>query len=796
MNFSFFKGMLCAGFVVVVGACSDDLGKTTDESTGSISLRASVDHSLGNGVSRAEYFDVESSDLTVRMYDSEGALVKEWENPESIDSSEKIKVGQYTVEAFYGSEKEGEGFESPYFYSSTSVLVEENVVTPVVMSVGLANAMVDVDYTDDFKDYMVDYGAKVVCGRGTVVAYPKETSSVVYTMPGTVNVIVDFVKANGVGATVTAASFAAEAKNLYHVTIDVENKSGNAVLKVIFDGGLSGETVEEIDISDEMLAAPAPEIFTVGFENEGMIEVISGNPYTDDLRFNVFAQGGIKNVWLSTVSTSLINQGWSEKVDLVADDLSQMKALGLDARGFDDVDKIATISLKDVIKNIRYVPGDSNETVFTLNVTDRYGKTQPEPMVLKVNVLPVDLSIVDVEYYQAETIIEFKLSYTGNDINELKIKYFFPLTQHHNNLTAWEVMGVEGNVYTIRGEVQPFTETSNLIVTLDDETNAERDFVPRAMVLHNEGAAVNSFATNAYLPVTVAEGANIRDTQIYVSKDGTTYSRVASTAIETDRLIKITGLESGTTYSVKIQNGSRPLEWTLSREMSTERALALTNGDMESWSSTKKTSGAASCNVFDCEGWATLNTKTTSALTMGSSYSALSSTIPTDDSVNGQAALIRTVGYGNSTNAAGTNEAKQWSHGELFLGEYNGDTSYGIEFGSRPAGLKFSYKYTPYNSADKGYAEIAVLDASNLVISVQSVSLEATTNYTEKELSLGYDGKDLRNAAHLRVIFRSTYDPSSFVGSDFVKKTTNWIGLLTDYYLGSALYVDNITLTY
>ena len=124
-------------------------------------------------------------------------------------------------------------------------------------------------------------------------------------------------------------------------------------------------------------------------------------------------------------------------------------------------------------------------------------------------------------------------------------------------------------------------------------------------------------------------------------------------------------------------------------------------------------------------GWSTLNEKTTQNGTeMTKRFTAFatpytwaryvvnSGTIKTNG-VSGNAALIRTVGWGNGNTAGGVNSLiDQITPGELYLGSYESEPSYGISFPSRPRGFRFKFKYEAKND-DKFIAEIVLLNGNN-----------------------------------------------------------------------------------
>lgn len=154
----------------------------------------------------------------------------------------------------------------------------------------------------------------------------------------------------------------------------------------------------------------------------------------------------------------------------------------------------------------------------------------------------------------------------------------------------------------------------------------------------------------------------------------------------------------------------------------------------------------------------------------------------------GSSRSSRPVGYGDNDNI--TNKT---STGPVTTD----DLDCGIEFASRPKTISFWYKYSPKNSADKGYAEIWIKDANgNLIGEVQTMLLENDGEvYTQKSFTIAHT-PGTPKAAKIYVKFLSSYS------MDFIKRTNDnfsgpgFANLSDGKYLGSQLYIDDIELTY
>ncbi len=287
--------------IAVIGtaltSCTDGIGTGFGgNGLGKIAPTAEVDVSLvSTRNSRKEYSAVTPSDLSLKLSSADGTYSRTWESVSAFPTNQDFAVGQYLVEAFYGDES-AEGFDAPYFYGSQQILVKENEQTRVTLTASLANAMIDITYTQAFQDYMTSYSAEVHSAGGAYTSYSSDETRPVYIKAGQAEVSVDFVKPNGKGAKVEVANFKAEPRHFYHLTVDMSQGSGVIEsLIVTIDETVEEETVE-IDISDEVLNTSAPEVTAEGF--------VSGE------QFSFFPETIRVRIRYSTSSPAEVSRNW------------------------------------------------------------------------------------------------------------------------------------------------------------------------------------------------------------------------------------------------------------------------------------------------------------------------------------------------------------------------------------------------------------------------------------------------------------------------------------------------------
>ena len=319
------------------------------------------------------------------------------------------------------------------------------------------------------------------------------------------------------------------------------------------------------------------------------------------------------------------------------------------------------------------------------------------------------------------------------------------------------------------------------------------------------------------------------------------------------------GLNPGTSYPLTaICNGEKNADYTLT----TEAATQLPNSDFEQWQSgpydgqtinmggpwarrtigvgiwggawtTEATYQQTTITSKEPQGWTTANLKTMPAnASTSNTWYVVPST--NQSSLNsGNCAILRNVGW-NAQGAAipsagtigtGVSNANSYesfpgytslnspttlnySAGRLFLGSYsydhsNGTETYneGIAFQSRPAQMKFQYKYISKidETRDDGYVKV-VLKSNDEVLFETYVELDHTTNVLTKTIDFTYP-ENCKKATTLCVMFCSSKEGKDLNQSKENSSISHYDIGVTEYkeqccVTGSELYIDNIELIY
>ena len=260
----------------------------------------------------------------------------------------------------------------------------------------------------------------------------------------------------------------------------------------------------------------------------------------------------------------------------------------------------------------------------------------------------------------------------------------------------------------------------------------------------------------------------------------------------------INNLNPGTSYQVRGRYKNYISE---SCEVSTYPLIPLTNGNLSSYSivdGVDHTWGNALQNPgnkgaqFEWSGWATLNELTADhCLLTAYSYNSRSGTRPVSDVRPGSnddvAAWIITIGYGyGGTN----NNPKHKVPGELFLGVYN---TKGISFKSKPTGVKFWYKYAPYDN-DQSDIKVEIYSNDIIIGSGYLNQNKTISTYTEHLMEIQYDD-NYKNLIpdKISLVFKSGKNTSvekRESGGLTTARTAN------PMYRGSELYIDDLSLIY
>lgn len=828
--------------IVLLSACESEQ-KRSNKATGMLSLQLTASGNVINTTTRTEGDssgnegdNTEDDDLAPNVGDftialMDGNVVKtSWDKFSEYPKYAVLPVGTYTLKAYYGS-SDKEGFESPYYEGTQEITIEDDVTVEANITCYLTNVKVSVEYTDAFKKYFSDYSTTVQSAGGSPVVFSKNEVRAAYVKPGVITVYANVEKQNGQSAKLNILDIdAAKAREFYRLKLDID--AGSATLKISFDDTTVEKPIE-INVSDDILNMQPPFFTASGYSSGEMQEVKEGSAISP-LSMLITARNGIKKCVLTTQSVSLLAQGWPASIDLVnpkEEDLQQMKTLGLSMRGLSaNVDKMATLDFSEVIPNLQYGNGD-NENIFSLVVTDKIGRANDPAEVIKVKVLDNQFAVGTVETLPVNAtsftipvtldgdLTTIKYQYQENDI-WLDIAPSGIVSEGINHQVTITLSSMIGKDLPMK--VSCGSRTEELVISV------------KPLTFSLQVSDIDCWATKAIIHLVYNDITELdylkNNLTLQYMENGTDNWLTAKCTVDDEGLAEMTGLledrEKEHTYQVRAVCANGVISANVVT-ITTEIARQLPNASFESWSwnQTDKNGNPITKNLDlvywkkwfpwaengTGEGWNTLNEKTTqdgaapskflgfpTPPYVGCCYVANSGTIPTTDCTSGTyAALVRTVGWGSGSAAAG-GASKKGDAGYLYLGTLNKSSytpQYGIEFSSRPSGVTFMYKYKPKNPIDKFIAKIVVLDNDGNIISEKQLpesECGENSSYTLKHIELDYP-KGCKKADRMYILFQS--------GTQVEPGGTNYdyppgANLSDGEFLGAQLYIDDVKLVY
>ena len=447
---------------IVLSACESEQ-KRSNMATGMLALNLATSQDVIDATTtRAEAGDsgeenTEEDDLVPDVGDftialMDGNVVKtSWDKFSEFPKYAVVPVGTYTLKAYCGN-PEKEGFESPYYEGTQEITVEDDETVEASITCYLTNVKLSVEYTDAFKKYFSDYSTVIQSDGGNSITFVKDEVRAAYVKPGVITIYADVVNQNGQTAKWEVGEIdEAKPREFYHIKLDVD--AGSATLKISFDKTTVEKPVE-IDVSDEALNIQPPFFTRSGYES-GVAQDVKEGSTISPLSMLVTARNGIKKCVLTTVSPSLLAQGWPTSVDLVnlaGETLEKLKSLGLST----NVEKMATLDFAEVIP---YLLSDDGEVSFSLVVTDKAGRVNAVDEVIKVNVqdnqfavgtvdnvnvglqaitIPVtldgDISRVKFQYLKEEVLTDIDVSGVLTDGIQHQVTLALPFITSHNFL--------------------------------------------------------------------------------------------------------------------------------------------------------------------------------------------------------------------------------------------------------------------------------------------------------------------------------------------------------------------------
>ncbi len=783
---------LVASACILGGCAGDDNPWQSSTDGGSLRLSLSAD---GNIAASTRADDTKATiipaaaDFGVSLSRTDGSFNKKWNLLEEFNKEELFPIGEYKIEAFYG-DRDVEGFENPWFYASDNVAVTAGDQKNVSLTATLANSMVSIRYTDEFKSNFTSYSAAIRSTGHDYVVFAQNEDRPAYMAPSQIELNLTLTNASGKKVTLQPAGFRAEARRHYIVKIGVNGASstGNLTLDVQFEEDVVSETVE-VPLGDELFEAPAPSVVAKDFTDGETMSAFESFTPQGNPRYEVYAFGGLKEVVLTLNQSSTYHSPFGSEVQLVgasAIDQANVTASGIEVTGlFRNPDKMGIVALKNFLAKLPI--GSHTVTLVAKDVQTRVS----EPVTLHVVVSAVDIRIepvANMEYRGTEG--EIYLSTNSPDVRD---RVAFKVTVDERDAEILEITDLSSAEGTatlpykykykvktpeLRLESSPLKAYYGSLADPRAETRLVVDF-PKYDIL------VDPFAKKVKLKVVPEDASKLSQitSDIVIISNGRQVDENRVQKNLTTGIINVFDLTESTTYSnveFALSNASNPR--TAIPAFTTESIVDVPNG---SFAETHKTLSISNLTVgggfrvspvdynvtssidrSEPVDWSSVNAKTcySGAANINSWF-----VVPSTFSENGYV-VIRSVGYNHNgrtpdrsgglfnttyycTNTPGEAGLDK-SIGELFLGSYSYDSNGehrndGIDFGSRPLTLTFKYRYAPVNN-EVAEAYIKVFNSSGKEISQGILRLEASSDIKERTVILDiYDFGEKANTIQL-----------------------------------------------
>lgn len=814
-------GFLLVGAALGLAACSEDNPWMNSDGEGGILPLVNADSHVKDAIpTRATAMTPDVQEFGLKLTKADGQFTKTWDRLADFDEKQGFRSGEYTLEAFYGSIDE-EGFEKPCYKGAAQVVVKPGEQTEVAVTAILANSMVSIDYTDAFKNYFADYQTSLHSEGYGYNELPKDCPDPMYVAPGKVQISVAFTKPNGQSATVQPAEFTAEARHHYHVTLDCNNGNvGDAQLIVTFDDTVDQEEVI-VDLSDELLNMPEPEVTPQGFTDGQTLQLIEHSPADSPMKFTAYVPAGIQAATF-TVNSDSYTPPFGREVDLASADgavQSQLAAAGVKVLGlFKNPDKLATVDFSGLIEQL---PAGTH--TITLQMKDRLTRVNAPVSVTVVNA-PLELSFLSAPVCPfGSTSATVNISYNGTDprrditvqgLNDDGVWVDCPVTSAA--ATNAKARKSRSDAFPSKAYALGVTVP---VTTRDIQVRIYYKGVQKATGVIKRGYAVeaNAFARHAILTVKTNKesiASTVNSLRVYDGEKELGSGNI--TRDPANGTVTITNLKGSTRYHLYFTTASSGSSFTdADVAFTTEAEAQVENAGMENWYSEKvhsqKTLGIGEDiyrwfpNAQGSNYWGTRNATTTGQSTGTTCYyTSFSGTIN-----SGNAAEISTLGWGKGVTFGGANDKPQVTAGMLFMGShsYSGSETtfepsketfdYGRSFTSRPTSLSFDYKFTSHNSeAFKAYVVIenrAGGKTTRLAYG-ELVSNTNVSNFTNTTIRLNYSNLTLK-ATHAYIVFISSNAENPGVSKHQGSKNA-FKGNSDSKYIGNVLTVDNIKFNY
>ncbi len=598
---------LLATFCILFAGCVQDEKHSTGY--GTMNIRLSADPSMiemGNSPATRAGNVPDVSAFALSLSD-EKAEVKQWDSYADFKDEEKIAIGNYTLKAYYGDEKQ-EGFDAPYYEGSTGIQILENQNTSAEITCYIANVQLTVICSEAVLTYFSTFDMQVRSGSGTTIDIAKDERRPVYLMPGSLQLEAKMKKQNGVSQTLRLMEIdETQPRQHYIIRVDVnDGNTGGGTLSVTYNTVQSEEEVQ-IDLSDASLNLKAPEFTAQGFDDGTNITLREGSQPAS-MKVTLNARAGIRECDLLIQSPYLNSEaiGIDGVVKLVptTDAAIAMKRKvvdkGLRLLGLEDnIERLALIDFTQLVMNMVCTGSTDESSTFTLRAVDNRGVVQEKELSFTTTLqsnqfsLPAITKTVMIGSTEAEAEVNLLTSGdTGEqDVNNVVFEYKDEAGEWIKATTEWVSDNAE-DIKNHTAKIKGLPEVHrNLAIRARYGSKVSEEqtlgyYIPEFSITADEA---DIWARKATMQVTADTPEKLNAVLKYLKL---TYNGSEIETTQKENTYLWTELQPGTGYDiVGICNEGGEVKKEVSYEFATEETTQLPNSDFEQWDITPYNEG-------------------------------------------------------------------------------------------------------------------------------------------------------------------------------------------------------------
>ena len=240
-------------FALTLSACSEEVANGEQKGEGRVTIDCVASTTVDETRANISCTTPAAEDFTLRIEGVGHTYTADYANIAEFNDDNYLNNGQYKASVVAGNVNE-EGYDKATFAGSEEFTVEPRKNTQVNIKATIANALVKVEVTENFKRYFEGgHALKLTTAAGKEFDVAAQTEPIfiapnAFTITGTAVKQANQSGAEGTVVTLPAYNMEnAAAQTLYTVKFDVEN-AGGATLNITLNETL----VESFDIEQEL----------------------------------------------------------------------------------------------------------------------------------------------------------------------------------------------------------------------------------------------------------------------------------------------------------------------------------------------------------------------------------------------------------------------------------------------------------------------------------------------------------------------------------------------------------------